>query len=205
MKSILLAIFASVLSLTSFAANKASFTAGQPAPGIENSVLSDISEDAAGNSFVTGTVTSQGYNEVFIAKYDADGSLQWVKAGNGGGHYGNNSYSITLDEAGNAYITGTFSGTAVFDSYKLQSQGAANMFIAKYDAAGNIQWASQANGNSYESQVRGNEIAVANGELVVKGQVLNHAEFGSQSISGTGIYEAHYSTNGQLVSVAMVQ
>lgn len=208
MKTTLLAIFTSVLSIGAFATTTnetTSFEAGKAAPGIENSTLRDLSSDAAGNTYVTGTVVNEGYNEVFIAKYNLSGDLEWVKAGNGGGHYGNNSYAITLDKEGNAYITGTFSGTAIFDSYTLQSQGVANMFIAKYDAAGNLQWVHQGNGNGYESQVNGNDIALSNNVVVVTGQVVNQGSFDSRQVSGTGKYEAHYTMNGDLVSVAMVQ
>lgn len=207
MKTTILAIFAFILSINTFAdTNNVLFAAGQAAPGIENSTLHAISSDAAGNTYVTGTLIKEGYNELFIAKYDFAGGLQWMQAADGGGHYGNNSYSISLDQEGNAYITGTFSGTAIFGAQQLKAKGAANMFLAKYDAAGNLQWVKQANGNGYESQVRGNEISLdKNGEVVVTGQVLNLGDFGTQQLAGTGNYEARYSTNGELVSVALVQ
>lgn len=207
MKNALTLIFAAFLSLASFAAETTSlFVAGKTAPGIENSTLRDVTADATGNTYVTGTVLAQGYNEIFIAKYDAAGTLQWVKAASGGGHYGNNSYGIALDAAGNAYITGTFSGSAIFNNKKLTAPGTANMFVAKYDAAGNLQWIQQANGNGYENQVTGNDISINQaGELVVTGQVVNMADFGGRSLSGTGNYAATYTANGEMVDVKMVQ
>lgn len=205
MKTSLLAILLTIFSFTSVIADNASFLTGEPAPGIENSTLRDISSDASGNSYVTGTVITEGYSEIFIAKYDAAGNLQWIKAGNGGGHYGNNSYSISVDAQGNAYITGTFSGVAEFGTESLRSQGVANMFIAKYDANGNLAWVKQAKGNDYESQVHGKEITFDGNHLVVTGTIANEGDFGTQQVSGTGNYEAYYTSAGELVSVKLIQ
>lgn len=205
MKNALTIILAAFLSLTTFAAETSSlFVTGKTAPGIDNSTLRDVTADASGNSYVTGTVLAQGYNEIFIARYNAAGTLEWVKTASGGGHYGNNSYGIALDAQGNAYITGTFSGAAIFNNTQLTAPGTANMFVAKFDAAGNLVWVQQANGNGYENQVTGGDISIAqNGELIVTGQVVNMADFGGRTLSGNGNYAATYTANGKMVDVRM--
>jgi Beta-propeller repeat len=84
-----------------------------------------IAVDAAGNSFVTGyfgSTATFGPGEanqtiltgsgIFVAKYDSAGVLVWAKqAGGTGTHY---EAHITVDEAGNSYVTGAFVGMATF-------------------------------------------------------------------------------------------
>lgn len=48
---------------------------------------------------------------------------------------------IEVDANGNSYITGIFRGTAHFGDISLTSRGNTDVFIAKYDAAGNVLWA----------------------------------------------------------------
>jgi Beta-propeller repeat len=84
-----------------------------------------IAVDAAGNSYVTGyfsgTATFGGNQilpsagssvDIFVAKYDTSGALQWVKsAGGSGSDYGR---GIAVDATGNSYVTGFFSNYATF-------------------------------------------------------------------------------------------
>ena len=50
-----------------------------------------------------------------------------VKAGGSAGEIG---YGIAVDSSGNAYVTGTFEGTATFGSTSLTSSGGDDIFIA---------------------------------------------------------------------------
>lgn len=59
--------------------------------------------------------------------------------------------AVSTDGNGNTYVTGAFVGTATFatlpTSTTLISAGEADIFIAKYDASGNVLWAKRAGGN----------------------------------------------------------
>lgn len=70
-------------------------------------------------------------------------NFEWAK--NMGGSNTDAGYSITTDATGNSYITGSFQGTADFDpsssTVNLVSNGANDIFIAKYDINGNYLWA----------------------------------------------------------------
>ena len=52
------------------------------------------------------SLTSNGWIDTFIAKYDTSGNCIW--AINMGGEYDDYCYSIALDENGNIYGTGSF-------------------------------------------------------------------------------------------------
>ncbi|MEE9411846.1 MAG: SBBP repeat-containing protein, partial [Methylococcales bacterium] len=83
------------------------------------------------------TLTSDGGNDIFLAKYTADGDLVWAKRA--GGISFDVGSSLAVDGSGNAYLTGFFSsGIATFGSGEANevtltgndfSDG--NLFVAK--------------------------------------------------------------------------
>jgi molybdopterin-binding protein len=116
-----------------------------------------ITVDDSGNSYVTGyfegtatfgaySLTSSGYSDIFVAKMDAGGN--WLWAFQAGGSDDDHGKGITIDDAGNSYVTGYFCGIATFGSHSLTSTGESNIFIAKTDADGNWLWANRAGSNT---------------------------------------------------------
>jgi Ca2+-binding RTX toxin-like protein len=87
---------------------------------------------------------------------------------------------IAVDNSGNSYVTGVFSGTATFgpgeaNETTLTSAG-SDVFVAKYDSTGALVWAKQAGGTSEDS---GQGIAVdGSGNSYVTGQFDGTATFG---------------------------
>jgi len=63
--------------------------------------------------YSTTYLTSNGGSDIFICKLDNNGDFIWAK--NIGGSYDDRSQSIKLDNYGNSYSTGSFSGPADFD------------------------------------------------------------------------------------------
>lgn len=147
-------------------------------------------------SFGTTTLTSTGSFDIFVAKYDAAGKFQWAnRAGSSAEDFGRN---IAVDGSGNSYITGTFKGVANFGSATLTSNGAEDMFIAKYDALGNLLWAKSAGGTNKDAA---NGIDVdASGNSSIAGEFQGTATFGSNTITSTGslpdIFIARYDPSG---------
>lgn len=123
-----------------------------------------ISNDAEGNTYVTGFFSTSisgpntdlfgsipviGYNasDIFIAKYDSTGNLVWAKSAGGG--LDDKSKGIALDINGNVYITGYFNSPVInFDSISLNTTMGNDLFIAKYNNNGDILWAKNVGGGS---------------------------------------------------------
>ena len=61
-----------------------------------------------------------------------------------GGSGADMAWDMVLDSQGNAYLTGSFSGSATFGSTTLNSMGGLDGFVAKMDHDGNWMWASPA-------------------------------------------------------------
>ena len=95
---------------------------------------------------------SNGESDVFICKLDSAGNFVWAKSI--GGTSWDSSRSITTDEYGNVYISGTFMGTVDFNpgssTYNLISNGTDDIFISKLDSAGNFVWAKSIGGVSID-------------------------------------------------------
>ena len=121
--------------------------------GFGGRVKTDISGNvylAGGFNNAAGTVsigsyilTSAGDHDIFIAKFDSSGNLQWVKTA--GGTKAETVNDIECDMFGNIYVTGSFYSPIIsFGSSSLTNSSSAgnisNVFIAKYNPSGNIIW-----------------------------------------------------------------
>lgn len=127
----------------------------------------DITIDNSGYIYTTGVfqstadfdpgasiynLTSVGGSDVFISKLDSTGSFVWARKI--GGTSTDLANSISIDASNNIYITGYFWGTSDFDPsntvYNLTSSGLSDIFISKFDSAGNYLWAKKMGGTSYD-------------------------------------------------------
>ncbi|HSL88892.1 MAG TPA: choice-of-anchor D domain-containing protein [Ignavibacteriaceae bacterium] len=97
----------------------------------------------------SGTIlTSIAGPDIFLARYDTNGNLIWIKQA-GGTAFNEIGFDIAIDSNNDIFITGRFSETVNFDNIVLTSEAFANIFIAKYDLLGNPQWAVQAGDSGY--------------------------------------------------------
>ncbi len=105
----------------------------------------DIKVDAVGNQYITGTfngtisnlcysISSFGYDDIFIVKLDNLGNFQWAQKPDG--NYYEVHPSIDLDATGNIYMCGSIAGGIVnFGTIPVNS-GATNTFTAKLGPTG---------------------------------------------------------------------
>lgn len=106
---------------------------------------------------------------------------------------------VAVDANGNTYITGYYTGTAVFGSQSIAEYGGGDLFVVKLNVAGDVQWVRRAGGASYLDL--GNAIAVDDSANVyITGGFRGTAAFGSGNlISNTNSVDAFilkYDTNG---------
>jgi hypothetical protein len=159
-------------------------------------VISDVSSNiyttgsfASSVNFGDTTLTSSGGSDIFLTKYNPNGSVIWAEsAGSAGTDVG---YNIATSLNGDyVYLTGQIdiSYTSFFNS--LSATPPANsydpMFIAKYDSTGNVLSATalQSGGDDW------NDVAIdAIGNVFVGGDFYSVNPFiiGSDSLPLTGI------------------
>jgi len=164
-----------------------------------------IATDASNNIIVGGDVSTAN-RDGFVNKYDPNGNLTWSIPL--GGANKDVVYGVQTDAARNVYVTGYFSSTVDFDpsasTYTLASNGGRDIFLAKYDSAGNFRWAFNAGGTiSTAYEEGGQDIAIAGANIYLTGNFEGTADFnpaiGVNSLTSNGsldIFVASYDTAG---------
>jgi len=100
----------------------------------------------------TYNLTSNGSADLYISKLDVSGNFVWAKSIGGLGN--EQGRSIFLDQAGNVYTTGFYSGTVDFDpgagTSFLTTAGNYDVFVSKLDDLGNFIWAQSFGGPNFD-------------------------------------------------------
>ena len=190
--------------------------------------IQGISIDSSGNVYVIGfsigttiafnsngtafspSLANAGGNDVFIAKYDANGFVQWIaRVASVGDDRGN---AIATDSGGNVYVTGQCGDGLTTVAYNSDTTAfaptiatsGADAFIVKYDTSGFAQWitgigssgsdqglgiASDASGNIYVSGSGGGVVTAFNADATAFSPTLANA-------GGTDAFIVKYNTSG---------
>jgi len=199
--------------------------------GISNDNANNMTTDNSGNIYVIGefssnfnvfdvnrnlssTQTSSGNTDVYLAKYNAEGVFQWVSKIGGSGE--DNGNEVAVDNRGNVYVTGVFNGSVSFSNSNqniattLTGIGGQDVFLAKYNANGNLIWATKGGGSFGDY---GYSIAIDNLENVYvtggyEGGIINFFNAGNQakttagiSTTGTDIFTAKFDASGNFLWV----
>ena len=118
-------------------------------------IKTDNNDDIIVTGFFSGsalfgdtTLISSGFTDVFIAKYNPNGVLQWVVHGSGADH--DEGLCIAIDDLNDIYIGGYFENDLQIGTYTLLSTGSyETLFYAKISSAGTVEWAKQATNLDY--------------------------------------------------------
>ncbi len=168
--------------------------------------IGNIKTDAAGNIYTCGwfektinigsnSLTSAGAYDMFIAKYNSSGNCLW--AIQAGGSAEDVAKSISVDTAGYIYVTGYFEDNASFENNSIASDGARDIFISKYDTAGNLIWVEHVGGIHIDEA---NAITTdAVGNVYVAGVFNSSASFDTTSVTSVGlddIFVTSYTSEG---------
>ncbi|MFL5764615.1 MAG: gliding motility-associated C-terminal domain-containing protein [Bacteroidia bacterium] len=203
MKHLLLLLIITLLRVTGFSQHNWLQGAG----GNANDEALDLVHDNLGNVYSTGyfsmaarfdniVIPSSGMSDVFVAKQDSLGTYLWVVPA--GGIMDEKATAITVNGAGEIFITGVFRGTALFGSTSLTSiAGSQDVFIAKLDNAGNFIWAKSYGGADTDLP---NDICTdAFGNIIVGGEFKGTSTFGSYTFTSVN-YPPTMASGGGLPS-----
>jgi len=149
-----------------------------------------------------------------LAPAYAEPEPTWDRALSFGGSGSDQANAVKVDQLGNQYVTGYFSGNASFGSRVLSSAGGRDIFLAKFAPGGQLIWLVQAGGTSDDA---GNDLALDRaGNIYVTGSFANSASFrstngGVRTAKGTPynssvslynigtIFLAKYKSDGELL------
>lgn len=170
-----------------------------------------VTADDSGNVFVAGTFVSASivigsttlnyaggaYSDIFLAKYDVNGNAVWAQGA--GGTYLDEPNSIVTDASGNVYMTGiAYSTSITFGSTVLTNSGSTfycDVFIVKYNSAGNPQWAHGGGTGSYNDF--GYSVAVDTiGNIYVSGFFGPSITLDSLTLTFGGVFIMKFDSNG---------
>lgn len=185
-------------------------------------VLRDMDIDEQGNIYVTGKTASYGQrdtawfdplmtravggDDVVTVKYNRYGKAIWAKVSGSVGWDEGEAIAAATD--GHCYVAGVFGASALFGSTTLTPEVSSNsggvpnlldMFLARYDAKGNVVWVRQVSGVGYE---RPTAIDLdASGNVVVTGYFYQKINFSGTTFStnASAFFIAKYSQSGNLV------
>jgi hypothetical protein len=130
---------------------------------LQNEGATALGCDASGNVYVGGffadanlvfgthtlTNVNPGYEDLFLVKYDGSGNVLW--ANSAGSQMYESVESLVVTSSG-VHIIGYFGGSSiVFGTNTLTSAGSSDVFIVKYDAAGNVIWTKREGGSGAET------------------------------------------------------
>jgi hypothetical protein len=124
-----------------------------------------------------GTISTQGNEDIFVAKYNADGVYQWALGlGNIGQETEERAWDIVTDNTGNSFVVGGFHGNMNFNplgtamNYGI-ADTTAGLFVAKYNTNGICQWVIilDVKGNDVFAETYATCDLDANGNLFVAG------------------------------------
>ena len=140
--------------------------------------------------------SNSGSQDAFVAKYSSSGTILWAKSGGSSGN-GDRANDVAVDNSGNVFITGQFSGEASFGSLSLTSlNNTIDAFIVKYDPDGNEVWARKGSGTSID---RGLSITTDNaGSAYAVGQFSGDITFDNPHVNNiiNALFIVKYSASG---------
>ena len=169
---------------------------------------SSITTDNSGNIYTTGyffgsnftfsttTLTNAGNYDAYIAKFDFAGNFLWARSI--GGAFDDVSNAIACDNAGNVFVTGySTSSPLSIGAFTLTNMGGTDVFVVKYDPAGNVIWAKNFGDNMVEEPYG---IASDGNNIYVTGQFQsNTINFGTSTLTCNGggdVFTLKYDNNG---------
>ena len=155
-----------------------------------DSDVAGVAIDSSDNIYITGTsqganlfgknVTSGTTDDIFVAKLNSSGVVQWVYAAGGTGR--DRGRKIALDSSGNIYVTGYYWSTVDFGGGNVTSNGNWDAFLLKLNSSGTFQWV-KSYGSNYNDL--GRDVAIdSNDNIYMLGNYRGTVDFGGGDENG---------------------
>jgi hypothetical protein len=179
-------------------------TAAGAGSGSINHYAYGVASDAGGNIYMAGgfnastltigsvVLNTLGNSDLLVAKFDPSGNALWAKNA-GGSSTGVTATGIVATAGGESYVTGYFTGLSpsfgTVSVTNVNSGGNNNdVFVAKYNSSGTINWAAGA-GGQYDDQ--SNSITVdGGGNAIITGYTkCPTIAFGSLTVTASTGYQ----------------
>ncbi len=173
--------------------------------GNSTDIANTVLTDSIGNVYITGFSLGAGTSYDFATlKYNSNGDSLWVKRYDygPGGNRDDRAFDLTLDNAGNIYVTG-WSASSTFDDYA----------TIKYNSLGVQQWIQRTNGVSNNNDDAVAVVVDNSSNVYVTGKSWNASSGNdfltikfsiAKSLQLTALIEGFYNqTSGTMISDTM--
>ncbi|MGL4629980.1 MAG: hypothetical protein ACRCVT_02145 [Leadbetterella sp.] len=134
-------------------------------------------------TFGSQTRTAQGSIDVFTAKISSSfGTYSWVRTY--GSTNGMTAQDICIGKDDYVYVTGSFTGSVVFNNIQRISAGSADVYVIRYNSTGSFMRGMVFAGSSFDTGKR--VIADTSGNVYVGGYYMGNLTIGGSSYFDTG-------------------
>ena len=157
-----------------------------------------VASDRSGNAYISGYTKGNisglnaGGDDAFLAKYDGSGALLWTRQLGTSTH--DWSYSVAIDDSGNAYITGWTDG-----NIGGPNDGGHDAFLAKYDPSGTLLWTRQMGTSNHDF---GMSVAIDGENAYISGETWG--SLGGPNAGYTDAFLAKYSPIPEPGTIALI-
>jgi hypothetical protein len=142
-----------------------------------------IGVDVSGNVFLAGSlwgsadfgsgpITSEGFEDIFLVKLDAEGNTLWARTF--GDADSQEPWDLAVDEAGNVVLTGYLVGKVDFGDGPTAGAGMPDAFVVKFSSDGNALWSRRFGDGGLQF---GQSIATSGDSVVVAGEFEGCVDF----------------------------
>jgi hypothetical protein len=183
-----------------------SFEWARRAGGQGDNRANSIRTDQTGSSYITGRfsgttyfddslLVSSGDQDMFLAKYQSDGRLAWIRRA--GGKYSTSGEDIAIDRLhGFIFVTGFYYDTTNFGKVSIVG---SPFYLAKYDTSGDLIWVRtiQTTGGGSATKLSVDR----DGNVFVCGEGSGAITFDSLVNSNNGFFLAKFDSTGKFVWV----
>ncbi|MBU0765159.1 MAG: SBBP repeat-containing protein [Bacteroidetes bacterium] len=147
--------------------------------------------------FENNNLNSKGMEDIFVAKYSPEGTMQWIKQY--GGMYHDLTEAVACDSKNNIVLCGSYQNKLTTDDAELETNGMA-CFITKINRNSSTLWLRQIEGNDYS--IGKSVVTDDAGNVYITGHFSGNIIVGDRQFVSNGfsdIFVVAYSYTGDLL------